>query len=160
MNLIIDGHNLVAQVPGLSLGLLDDEARLVRLLGRFARQGRHRVEVYFDGAPPGEAGVRTFGQVRAHFIAQRSTADAAIRRRLRALGRSAADWTVVTSDRAVQAAGREARARVLKSEEFASRLQAPLRARVGSAGQAAEEPPSEAEVQEWLEIFKGHSKRK
>jgi uncharacterized protein len=158
MDHIIDGHNLIAHTRGLDLSMPDDEPRLVEMLVRYCRKGGHRVEVYFDGAPPGQAGVRGFGRVRAHFVPSGSTADEAIRRRLRALGRAAKNWLLVSSDRAVQAAGREAHAHLLTSAEFAGRLQASLHASAGSAGQAAEEPPSEAEVQEWLEIFKRRSK--
>ncbi len=66
MNYIIDGHNLIAVIPGLSLSMPDDEQRLVELLIPFCQRGKHRVEVYFDGAPIGLAGTRSYGRVRAH----------------------------------------------------------------------------------------------
>jgi uncharacterized protein len=49
MPLLIDGHNLISQIPGLSLSDPDDEGDLVMLLRRYttARRGR-KVVVVFD----------------------------------------------------------------------------------------------------------------
>jgi predicted RNA-binding protein with PIN domain len=114
------------------------------------------VEVYFDGAPAGQAGIRGMGTVKAHFVSAGTTADDAIRRRLKKMGRSAKNWTVVSSDRQVQAEARAARAEVLSSEEFARLLQ--QTPRIESAKPAADRKVSSAEVDEWLKIFgsKGH----
>jgi hypothetical protein len=54
MNYIIDGHNLIAKIPGLDLSMLDDEQRLIELLNRYGQHSRGRIEVYqeiMDGAP-------------------------------------------------------------------------------------------------------------
>jgi len=154
MNHIIDGHNLIAHIPGLDLSMPDDEPRLVEMLVHYCQRGGHRVEVYFDGAPPGQAGVHGYGRVRAHFVPSSSTADEAIRRRLRALGRAAKNWLLVTSDRAVQAAGREAHAHLLTSAEFAGRLHAASREGDEPIPPSTGQPLSEAEVREWERIFK------
>ena len=163
MYYIIDGHNLISQIPGLDLAMLDDEQRLVELLILFCQPGRHKVEVYFDRAPVGQAGVTNHGRVRAHFVSQRSTADDAIHKRLKSLGRSANTWAVVSSDRSVQAAAREAHAQVLSSEEFTSLLQtrpSDTSLQSGRLNPAPDEPLSEAEVREWEAIFKGKPKPK
>lgn len=151
MPYLVDGHNVIPRIPGLSLAEVDDEAALIALLEDFCRRERTRVEVYFDNAPPGEARRRTFGAVRAHFIRRGRTADAAIRRRLAQLGGKARNWTVVSSDREVQAAARDQRARVLSAAGFAERLAAP-----GDP----EEPPGEKappmspeELDAWLRLF-------
>jgi hypothetical protein len=68
MPVIIDGHNLIPRIPGLSLRDIDDELRLVQLLQDFCQRSRKQVEVFFDNAPPGSAGVRSFGSVKARFI--------------------------------------------------------------------------------------------
>ena len=52
--LVIDGHNLVPKIPGLSLHEVDDEERLLALLQAYARAKRKKIEVFFDGAPPGQ----------------------------------------------------------------------------------------------------------
>jgi predicted RNA-binding protein with PIN domain len=158
MNYIIDGHNLIAKIPGLSLSMPDDEARLIELLNRFGQESRHKLEVYFDGAPPGQAGVRNYGQVRAHFVATSQSADEAIRRRLARLGRTAASWVVVTSDRDVQAAAREVHSNVLRAEDFSRLVQTTIHKRLASATNAVDQPLSEEEVSEWLAIFKARRK--
>ena len=153
MDHIIDGHNLISKLPGLSLSMPDDEERLLELLERYCAVGGHRIEVYFDGAPAGQAGLRKHGRVRAHFVPQRSSADEAIRRRLVSLAKSAKNWLLVSSDRVVQAAGREAHARVISSEDFAFHLLATPQG-TGPQEPPTDEPLSEAEVRKWEKIFK------
>jgi predicted RNA-binding protein with PIN domain len=161
MNYIIDGHNLIAKVAGLSLSMLDDEQSLIKLLNRFGDQHRDKIEVYFDGAPVGQAGVRIYGRVQAHFILMSQTADDAIRKRIVRLSRAARNWVLVTSDRSVQAAGREAHARVMSAEEFAGNLQASLlQSRAGNQENTPDQPMSETELKEWLAIFKERGKQK
>ena len=157
-NYIIDGHNLIAKIPGLSLSMPDDEQRLIELLNRYGQESRHKLEVYFDGAPPGQAGVRKYGRVRAHFVPISQNADEAIRRWLARLGRSAANWIVVSSDRAVQSAAREAHAKVLQAEDFSHLVQSTLQARLASDHEISDQPLSEDEVSEWLAIFKARRK--
>jgi predicted RNA-binding protein with PIN domain len=159
MKAIIDGHNLIPKVNGLSLSLPDDEERLVELLNRsFTGQGK--LEVYFDGAPAGQTGVRVIGRVQVHFVTASSSADEAIRARLRKLGKSARGWVVVTSDRSVQAAAREAHAGVMQSEEFAHLLQSSPQGRPQQREKKIETPLSQAEVDEWLAVFKAGEKPK
>lgn len=151
MPYLIDGHNLIPRVPGLSLADPEDELELIKRLEAFCLRSGKRAEVFFDNAPAGQPRVQSFGPVRAEFIRAGNTADAAIRRRLRSLGRSAANWTVISSDREVQAAARQARARVLEAKEFAALLaggRAPQRH--GAEGDAAVPP---GEVEEWLRLF-------
>ncbi len=160
MNYIIDGHNLISNMPGLSLSMPDDEEQLITLLSKYGEHERGRFEVYFDGAPPGHAGASIYGRVKAYFIQKSSSADEAIRVRLRRMGKSARSWVVVTSDRAVQAAAHEAHARVMSAEEFAGRLHDSLQHRTTEAGNPADQPLSPAEVDEWLAIFKGRKPTK
>lgn len=123
--LIIDGHNLIPKVPGLSLSDPDDEQNLIDLLQRYARHRRgapKRIEVFFDRAPLGRAGVRSYGRLVAHFVQEGKTADEAIRQFVTALGKSARNVTVISSDRQVQAGARELRAAVMSSEDFARQL--------------------------------------
>ena len=155
MPYLIDGHNLIPKV-GLRLDSMDDEMELVTILQEFARLHRRQVEVYFDGAPADQAGTHSLGTVKAHFVRVGMTADDAIARRLKKLGRSAKNWTVVSSDRQVQANARAARTVVLSSEEFARQLQQTPRGE--SSKPAADRKVSPAEVDEWLRIFgsRGH----
>ncbi len=150
MDYLIDGHNLIPHVPGLSLRDPDDEQRLAEQVLAFCRAGRHRAEVYFDGAPPAQARRQNLGgRVTLIFVARGRTADDAIRARLHGLGRAARNVAVVTSDRQVQAAARAAGARVIPSSAFARRL------RAAPPPPAAEKPAALApdEVEEWLRLF-------
>ncbi len=151
MPFLIDGHNLIPKL-GLSLRSVDDEMQLVARLQDYCRVERKQVEVYFDGAPAGQVGTRRLGLVTAHFVRLGSTADAAIRARLKSLGRAARNWTVITSDRAVQAEARAVSATVISSDAFARQVNASTRA--AGKGSAPEAEMSDAEVEEWLRLFR------
>lgn len=151
MPFLIDGHNLIPKL-GLSLRSADDEMQLVARLQMFCRAERKSVEVYFDGAPAGQTGTRKLGLVTAHFIRLGSTADAAIRARLKTLGRAARNWTVVTSDRQVQADARAAGATVISSDAFAGQVTESMRAPAQTSEHEA--GMSDVEVEEWLRFFR------
>jgi predicted RNA-binding protein with PIN domain len=132
----------------MSLQDVDDELQLVKLLQEFCRANRKKVEVYFDNAPPGSTGARTFGSVVARFIREGGTADEAIRKKLVRLGGEARNWTVVSSDREVQSSARAAKAKILAAEVFADQL-------VGLSDSAGPEGGelSAREVDDWMKIF-------
>lgn len=152
MPYLIDGHNLIPKIPGFSLRHLDDEMELVALLEKFCLRRGKKAEVYFDKAPPGSDRTRKFGRVYAHFIRQGSSADDAIIHRLQRLGRAAKNWTLVSSDRQVQAAGREMGATVLSSEVFATDL---VKATTNSKSPEKTDFPTltDEELKKWLKIF-------
>ncbi len=156
MPYLVDGHNLIPKV-GLRLDFPDDEMQLVAVLQEFSRLHRKKVEVYFDGAPADQAGTRSLGTVKAHFVRAGSSADAAIARRLKKLKRVAQNWTVVSSDRQVQAEARTARAEVLSADEFARIL---LQTPRGDASKpTVDRQITPAEVDEWLRIFDSKGRR-
>jgi len=150
MPYIIDGHNLIPRV-GLRLDALDDEMALVEILRDFCRIKKKRVEVYFDGAPPGENGTRKFGYVTAHFVRKGRTADDAIRARLEKMGKSARNWTVVSSDREVLNSARSAHASRISSDEFAQQIED---AKFNAQSDPSEDKSlSSQEVEQWLKLF-------
>lgn len=151
MPTIIDGHNLIPKM-GLRLDSFDDEMELVARLNEFCRLSRKTgLEVYFDGAPSPQAGSRTIGMLKAHFVRLGLTADDAIRDRLRTLGRSAKNWSVVSSDRQVQANARAAHAEVISSEQFAAQVINTLR--TGPPSGDKKSNMTESELTEWLVLF-------
>jgi predicted RNA-binding protein with PIN domain len=154
MNYIVDGHNLISKLSGLSLSMPDDEERLIEVLEAYSKQRGHRVEVYFDKAPIGQAGVQNYGLVKAHFVSEKGTADDAIHKRLARLGKAARNWVLVSSDRSVQAAGHTVHASVVSSEEFASQLEASKQASREEVKPGEDKPLTEAEVRQWEQIFK------
>jgi predicted RNA-binding protein with PIN domain len=151
MPYLVDGHNLIPKV-GLRLDSPDDEMELVAILREFARLKRQQVEVYFDGAPIGQAGTRKLGTVRAHFVRLGQTADSAIRARLNKMAKDAKNWVIVSSDHEVQNAARVVRAQVVTSEEFVKML----RAATTSAPKVNTDNKklSAQEVDEWLKLFR------
>lgn len=155
MPYLIDGHNLIPST-GLRLDSPDDEIELMRVLQEFARSRRRDVEVYFDGAPPGFAGTRRLGRVTAHFVRAGSTADAAIQSKLQNLGGAARNWIVVSSDRQVQSAARQAHARSLPSSEFAGVLRSELDTTDrGTSSDKAEQALTSEEIERWSRMFNG-----
>ena len=149
--LLIDGHNLIPKIAGLSLHAIDDEQQLIALLQVYARLRRKKIEVFFDGAPPGQAGVRSYGTIRAYFVPLGLTADEAIHRHLTRLGKAAHNNTVVSSDNEVQGYAREARAQVISSEDFARDLIA-----AQTAQNSPSNPPASVSPQgldQWYHVF-------
>jgi hypothetical protein len=152
MPYIIDGHNLIPKIPGLSLEDPDDEAKLVELLTEFTRKTGKRIQVFFDRAPTGHSRVRNFGSVVARFARPGQTADDAIYRYLQRLEGAAHNWTVVSSDRMVKNGARHSRARAVSSEEFARTLLDT----VNGANTTTKQDDinlSADEVDEWLSLF-------
>jgi len=152
MPYLIDGHNLVPKIPGMSLKMLDDEDRLIEILQVFARVRRKRVEVFFDQAPPTRGGKKMAGMVGVHYVRSGKTADQAIIDRLRQLGKNARTWTVVTSDRQVKAEAHALEARLLSSEEFAVQLQE-ARQEAQTIQKTDPAPPGPDEIDDWLRLF-------
>ena len=153
MPYLIDGHNLIPKL-GLRLDSLDDELELIAILQEFCRLERRQVEVYFDGAPTPHAGTRKLGAVTAHFVHLGRSADEAIRQRLKKMGKSAKNWILVSSDRQVQTEARNARAKIISSDEFAKTLK---QVKDSPGISKSERAVSKDEVEEWLKLF--HEKK-
>ncbi|HTP07801.1 MAG TPA: NYN domain-containing protein [Anaerolineae bacterium] len=151
--LLIDGHNLIGQTPGLSLADPNDEQKLVVMLRQYAARKNARIVVVFDsGNPGGKSKELSGGHVTAIFAGSHTIADRVLMERIREL-KQPGDWVVVSSDREVQQAAQQRKMNVWSSTEFAKKL--------GAAPQRAIEPPeakdsglTKAEVDEWLQVFK------
>jgi uncharacterized protein len=156
MPYMIDGHNLIPKLHIL-LSSIDDEMDLVSRLQEFCRLRRVQVEVFFDGASPGRVSKQKYGAVTAHFIRQASSADAAIEAQLDHLGKTAKNWTVVSSDHRVQRAAAAVHCRVLSSEDFSREMIRAASASRKNVGEPSEISPGELE--EWENIFKNQGKK-
>lgn len=156
MPYLIDGHNLIAQFPGLSLHDADDEAKLVQILRAFcARSGRKAV-VFFDQGVLGGTDPASAGGLTVRFVRPPRTADEAIHSFLKRLKGEARNWTVVSSDLAVQSSAKQASARALPSRDFASALSA---APGAAAGEKPEPDLSAEQIEDWERLFL-HQRRK
>lgn len=151
MPFLIDGHNLIPHIRGLSLSQLDDELALLELLDSYFKAERKSAVVFFDRAAPGGEQNIKHGFVSAHFTRPPLNADKAIRNEVRRLGKSVGNYTVVTSDMEVSDSARRLGARVLSSMEFAQRLSAG-----GKRKKSGKYDPAE-DVDYWLKVFKGKS---
>lgn len=159
MQWLIDGHNLIGQMPNLRLDDPDDEAKLLQHLRNFRVRTGHRITVVFDAGPvyrPAET--KKAGGVTVQFAAPGQTADQIIGQRVRRV-KNPQELIVVTSDRAVQQAARQARVRVLTAREFVPQLlQGAAAAAEDDRGSQAEVQLSADEVEEWLKFFKKQGK--
>lgn len=151
MQYIIDGHNLIPNIRGLTLSDLDDEQALIDLLTPFLRAKKSRAMIFFDRAATGQAGQRNFGLIKAVFVPAGQTADSAIASYIRQLKGASQNHTLVSSDRTVQASARAYHAAVLTSQEFSQLLQRFYEQEPQAA--PTERALSPEEVKQWKDLF-------
>lgn len=148
--LLIDGHNLIGQMPDLSLADPDDEQKLVVLLRKYAARRSARVIVVFDsGLPGGRSNELSGGGVTAVFAGSHTNADRVLMERIREL-KKPGEWIVVSSDREVQLAAARRHLIVWSSQDFLKRLTPPP---VKDKASPVEPPVNQTDVAEWLRIF-------
>ncbi|NCC33261.1 MAG: hypothetical protein EOM24_14780 [Chloroflexia bacterium] len=153
MPILIDGHNLIGQLPGFSLADPDDEARLVMLLRRYATRRRGRkIVVVFDGGVYGHPDNLNGYGVEAHFARSPSDADTQLIRRIRGIKRRD-EWLVVSSDRAVIGVAQAQRIPVISAQAFARRLAALDQPRASLQDKRNDRPLTAAEIEEWMRLF-------
>ncbi len=153
MPILIDGHNLIGQLPDIDLSDPDDEAKLVTKLRRYAaRKRKRRIVVVFDSGVYGHPQNLNGYGVETRFVKPPQNADQELIRQIRAIRRRE-EWLVVTSDRAVASEARARGIQVISAQEFARRLQALDQPRVNARNKLADRPLSKAEVEEWLRFF-------
>ena len=147
MPYLIDGHNLIPFMHGMSLDQLDDELRLIDFLEAYFRKIRKKAIIFFDRGQLGSDPIVTRGFVTARFTRPPLIADQAIRNQLRQLGGSAANYTVVSSDHEVAAFAQRQGAKTISSREFAADIRKP-------AGRAAAgKPMADDDLEFWLKQF-------
>lgn len=158
MHWLIDGHNLIGQMPNLRLDDPNDEAKLLEHLRRYRARTGHKITVIFDSGltyRPGQT--KKQGGITIQFAPSGKTADQLIMRRLRRVKNPQA-VIVVTSDRAVQRAADQVRVRTLGSRDFVQQLFNNTPGNTSTdEGNQADVKLSPDEVDEWLSIFKQQS---
>lgn len=153
MRLLIDGHNLIGQMPDISLSDPDDEAKLVTRLRRYAARTGHRLTVIFDaGLPGGPSGELSGGKVQVVFAPTGRQADPLIIGRIRQV-RDRSAWLVISSDQEIRDAAARHRVRTQRSEEFAAELISVQSPPAIGAADPRQVPPTEEEVEAWLREF-------
>ncbi len=151
---IIDGYNLIYQVPDLA-GLVEqnlEQARdsLVTRLAGFRGRKRIRVVLVFDGdSASGQPGRLRSRGVEIVFSRTPEKADERIVKMVRALKHPKA-WTMVSSDRWIVDQCRSYGVKTVRSEEFARLLASP-----GRTETQPEKPEMKpGDVAEWEEYFR------
>jgi predicted RNA-binding protein with PIN domain len=156
MHWLIDGHNLIGQLPGLRLDDPHDEEKLLEYLRRYRAATGHNITVVFDPGGGHHLGSsHKHGGIAIQFAPAGHTADQLLIRRIRQVKNPQA-MIVVSSDRAVQQAARQSGIRVASAGEFAGQL---LQLRGPAVSTDSEAKPearlSAAEIDEWLKLFGG-----
>lgn len=153
MAYLIDGHNLIGQLPSLDLSDPNDEAKLVERLKSFMGRKRKQCTVVFDGGlPGGPSRDLSTGSVKVVFAHGATDADRIIMARIRS-ARDPGSLTVVSADHAIIDAARHRRIGVIAPAAFAQQMNAPI---VPDDGDPNPHIPPE-EVDEWLALFGGDS---
>jgi predicted RNA-binding protein with PIN domain len=155
MPIIVDGHNLIPQIPGLNLSDIEDEIKLIEVLQDYCRLRRVEIVCYFDKAPQGHPRLQRYGQVTAKFARPGKTADEEIKEQLVRLGRSAREWSVVSSDASIQTAARASRARIIPSDVFSREIEAVLFQETNSKEASDNITMTQEELEMWLKTFGG-----
>lgn len=150
---LIDGHNVIGQLPDVSLDDPNDEALLVQKLISFTARTRHRCVVVFDHGLPGGTSRMSTRNVQVVFASQRSTADRVMIERIGKIP-DPGQWTVVSSDNDVMGAARGRRMQTMRSADFAFMLQSPPAPDI-DAGEASNVELTPDEVEEWMRFFGG-----
>lgn len=154
MPYLIDGHNLIAHMPGMTLADPDDEAQLVLKLRQFAARKRRKITVVFDhGIPGGWSRDLSTGPVKVVFAGSHSNADRVILERLREATRPR-DIQLVTSDQGLRREAEAQRVTVIPSPEFVSMLLPQPGARNLERDERENIRLTNDQVQEWIRVFK------
>lgn len=154
MRYLIDGHNLIGQLPDLSLADENDEAKLVLRLVEFAAGRKARIVVVFDHGMPAGRSALSRGPVEVVFAGSHTNADRVIKERL-AGEKQPAQWIVVSNDREVIAAAKARKIATVRSSDFAGQMAvlAPRPQRRTGAPPADGPKLSADEVDAWLKLF-------
>jgi len=153
MPYLIDGHNLIAQMPGLALSDPDDEVRLVLRLRQYAARKKQKITVVFDhGIPGGWSRDLSTGPVQVVFAGSHTNADRIILERVRE-AKTPTNLKVVSSDGEIRRAAEARRAEVITSPEFVQMLTKPP-TREPRRDARENISLSKDEVKEWLRLFK------
>jgi len=152
MPYLIDGHNLIARLPGIELDDPDDEAKLVNRLRGFVAMHGKKCTVVFDGGIPGGYSKMSNKSVQVIFAAaHRSNADKVIKQRIKKIP-DPRNWTIVSSDNEVLNFARSHKMQAQTSVQFVQTLQRKPRIQ-DSRGESPHVHVPKDEVDEWLDIF-------
>ncbi len=154
MPYLIDGHNLIGQLPDISLSDPNDEAKLVIKLVGFAARKQVKCVVVFDRGITAGRSRMSNSAVEVVFAPRSSSADAIMIARIEATT-DPSYWIVVSNDHAVLKRAHQRQMKAIKSSVFARELR-PVQVidKDADPGAAEHVRVSPAEVEMWIQIFK------
>lgn len=155
MPYLIDGHNVIGQMPNISLDDPDDEAKLTALVRRFCAREKRKASLIFDGGLPGGVSKLSNADVTVIFASDRhTTGDDLILNRIRD-EKNPAGLIVVSSDQKIVNAARQRRMVVTSAREFGQQL---LKTGQASGTMSEKEKGlSKEELAEWEAVFEKRS---
>lgn len=162
MRYLVDGHNLIAQLPDIDLADPDDEAKLVFKLRSFCARTGKKVTVVFDGGIPGGVSTSLSNKsVTAKFAsAKKMNADQVLIAEIRRVKNTKA-YTLVTSDHEICQSAQSRGIPILTTPAFIALLNQAGTQLAKEIDEKDENPRlSAAEVDEWLAIFTQNPKHK
>lgn len=151
MPYIIDGHNLIPHIKGLSLDQIDDENALIKILEDHFKRQRKKAMLYFDRAQTGGSPDINSAFLKVHFVRRPAIADEAIIQHLKKLGKEAKNWIVVSSDQLVRRSAVRMGAKILTSAVFAAEIQ--QESRNEEPEQIKQKLEGDDDISQWLETF-------
>ncbi|MFZ4815581.1 MAG: NYN domain-containing protein [Phototrophicaceae bacterium] len=149
MPYLIDGHNLIGQLPDISLRDPDDEAKLVMKLRGFCARTGKKAHVIFDHGLPGGKSKLSNNTVTVTFAARPGEADDLMLQHIRRT-KDINEWVVVSSDERVLSQARKEGIKTLRAHEFARQMVPPP---APNLGEHPNPHITRKEVEEWLKLF-------
>jgi predicted RNA-binding protein with PIN domain len=146
MKFWIDGHNLIAAIPDMSLEAFDDEVQLVMRLQRYAWRTNSTALVFFDHGSGGKAPVPSSAQIEVRFAPRGFSADDLIRAAIDGASPGVlAEVVLVTGDQVLVQAARAAGMRAQSSTAFARAMSEALAVDTAEAEPAPPLKPGESD---------------
>lgn len=155
MPYLIDGHNLIGQLPDIDIADPHDEAKLVLKLRGFAGRTGKKITVVFDGGiPAGFSAELSTHSVQVRFASPVSSADRLIMQVVRQTQNPTA-WTLVSSDYEVVELARRYGMQHINATDFATVLHKQMTKTHKKREDAIKSNPrlSQKEIDEWLKLF-------
>ena len=150
MAYIVDGNNVMGQMPGWHRDKSRSRRALLEKLASFARVKRARITVVFDGGPDFEVpDGSSFHGVKVLFAERGSDADTRIERLVNS-SKDPRGLTIITSDRHLAFLVRSSGASVIRSGEFRSEVDRVLESVAGSSDG---EQVDVGDLNGWLRYF-------
>ncbi|MEM7034040.1 MAG: NYN domain-containing protein [Chloroflexota bacterium] len=160
MQLLIDGHNLIAKLPNIHLDEADDEEKLITLLRRYQARSRFKITVFFDSGHGFHLAKKISRvSITVHYARHGSSADNLIISHLRK-ARNPRQIRVITSDMAIQRVAYQVQAEIISATDFVPNLiptPTPIPIRNDDPSTQEDITLSEDEVDAWLDLFEGNT---